>query len=606
MSFVASEQTGIEAPVLAAILQENDYALDNALASGADPNQSVSGWSALHAAASRGNVQWTKKLLQNGANPNISNNDGRVPLTEAISEGHLNVVKELLLAGANPNVKDNNGETPLQLASTKGNLQIVSVLLTSKADPSVKNSIGATPLFYAAAFGYVDIVELLIENGADPQVETHQGITPLFEAAISGNRKLVELLLHHGVSANSKTKEGWTALHNAAKFGHVDVIELLIKNGANVNAVENGAKRTPLFLACSDGNADSVVLLLENGADPNIKAEGDNYPIHAAVSVENMKMVQSLVENGANVNVRDLDGGSPLNRVANNGNAPIARYLLESGAEPNAGTFSRRFYPLLVACARGAHQVVKVLLEFGADHRLTSFERTTAIHAAAMEGHANIVEILLNVGADPNTVDSKGWSTMHNAIQGGHIDVVRVLLNHNVDPNISHNGVLPVTLAAILKHPDIVELLAVNGADLNRSDNAGWTPVLHMSGAGEVESLRTILRYGANVNVRNHNGESAIQIAQIHNHHTDILHVLYSYGANLDDMDVGKWLTAVGFEDLKDSFAENQITGSILPFLTTDILKNELGVTKLGLRIKLEAALAPFKAANKVHSHDEL
>ena len=122
------ETTGTDAPVLAAILQENMYALDLALESGANPNQVVSGWSALHAACSRGNLEWVKKLLQYSADPDIRNHNGRVPMMEAIAEGHSDIVKELLFQGANPNAKDESGNTPLQLACTLGNFEIASVL----------------------------------------------------------------------------------------------------------------------------------------------------------------------------------------------------------------------------------------------------------------------------------------------------------------------------------------------------------------------------------------------------------------------------------------------------------------------------------------------
>jgi hypothetical protein len=104
-----------------------------------------------------------KKLLEEGADPNIRDGDGNTPLHFAASKGCAEVARLLLEHGADPNAQDKNGETPLHVAAFNGHVDVVRLLLEHRADPTVKNKDGDTPLDIARARGHREVVSLIEE-----------------------------------------------------------------------------------------------------------------------------------------------------------------------------------------------------------------------------------------------------------------------------------------------------------------------------------------------------------------------------------------------------------------------------------------------------------
>ena len=143
----------------------------------ADPE----GRTPLHRAAEQGSYLGVHRLLQHGADPNITDKAGRTPLHCAAGSLDGNeAVERLLEAGADPNFsQDSRGETPLHRAVRHDNDPSVDRLLEAKAHPGVADSEGRTPLHRAADNCAPDITEKLLRAGADPNVRDNAGRTPL-------------------------------------------------------------------------------------------------------------------------------------------------------------------------------------------------------------------------------------------------------------------------------------------------------------------------------------------------------------------------------------------------------------------------------------------
>ena len=152
----------------------------------ADPE----GRTPLHQAAEKGSYLGVHRLLQQGADPNITDKEGRTPLhCAAGSVDGSEAVERLLQAGADPNFsQDSRGETPLHLAVRHDNDPSVDRLLEAKAHPGVADSEGRTPLHRAADNCAPDITEKLLRAGADPNVRDNAGRTPLELATASRER----------------------------------------------------------------------------------------------------------------------------------------------------------------------------------------------------------------------------------------------------------------------------------------------------------------------------------------------------------------------------------------------------------------------------------
>lgn len=166
----------------------------------------------------------------------------------AASFGDTNVAKLLLEQGVDIDVKDQNGNTSLHLAALNGHTDIVKLLLEKGSDLSVVNKEGNTFLHLAAFNGHIDTVKFLLEEGSDLSAVNKYGDTPLNTAFYNDQRETVKYLIEKepGMkevvedlvksvveSKTHKLLKGSTSLHLAAAYDCTEIVESLLKEGEN-------------------------------------------------------------------------------------------------------------------------------------------------------------------------------------------------------------------------------------------------------------------------------------------------------------------------------------------------------------------------------------
>ena len=104
-----------------------------------------------------------EKLLQRGADVSLQEHDGDTALHAAASTGNLNMLRMLLAKGANPNIKNKLGGTPLMWAAVYGFHDAVQLLCEKGADPRLQDVDGVTAAQCADKNKRTEVAQLLRE-----------------------------------------------------------------------------------------------------------------------------------------------------------------------------------------------------------------------------------------------------------------------------------------------------------------------------------------------------------------------------------------------------------------------------------------------------------
>jgi ankyrin repeat protein len=400
----------------------------------------VDGSTPLQWAAHWNDLETVKALLAAGAAPNAANRYGVTPLHEAATIGSAGVINALLRAGAQANAAYGEGETPLMLAARSGSIESVTLLLESGADANAAERFrGQTALMFAAAEGHAGVVRALLAAGAKPNTRTAEytfqtltggaggiihdrpqgGITALMLAARQGGLDAGAALVAGGAHlAAEEPQYGFTAMQTAIFNGHYAFAKMLIERGAPVNdgslyiAIEmrNLAKYTnrpnPPDSENGVSHLDVVRLLIENAADVNApytktipprQAQGNinvapgSTALYRAVRSIDLASVKLLVDAGANPSLALKDGSTPLMAAAGLG-AP-------RGGDEEVTEAGDRNDPV---------DVMKVLVEKGADVNAANDLGMTPMHYAVQRGADRIIEYLASKGARFDTKNKQG------------------------------------------------------------------------------------------------------------------------------------------------------------------------------------------------------
>ena len=239
-----------------------------------------------------------------------------------------------------------------------------------------------------------------------------------------------------------------------------------------VSVAAVAAQDLRLVTAAADQDAAAVRALLAEGVDVNMARADGATAILWAAHRDDLDTVARLLDAGADVNTADDHGVTPLERAAENASAAMVGALLAAGADANAAQTSG-LTPLMTAARTGSVAVVQALLGHGAEVTAATAEtRSTALMWAVAEPHPDVVRVLLDAGADPRASTFKGFTPLMFAARNGDIALARTLIDAGVDVNEpSADGTHILPFAIVSAQDTFAQFLLEAGADPNGSMN---------------------------------------------------------------------------------------------------------------------------------------
>ena len=386
----------------------------------------VDGSTPLQWAAHWNDVETVKSLLAAGAKPNVANRYGVTPLHEAATLGSGPVIAALLRAGAQADAAYGEGETALMLAARAGSLESVKLLIEANADVNAAEKFrGQTPLMLAAAENHAAVVKALLAAGARVNTRSVEytfqaltggaggiihdrpqgGVTALMLAARQGARAAAEALVAGGADINATEPQyGFTALQTAVFNGHYALARTLIEQGANANdgslyiatEMRNLAKYTnrPNPPDSEDGvsHLDVIKLLLDKGADANAP------------------YTKTIPPRQAQGNINVAPGSTALYRAVRSVDLATVTLLVDGGADPSK-PIGDGSTPLMAAAGLGAPR--------GGDEEVTE--------AGDRSDPVDVIKVLIDKGANVNAANTAGMTAMHYAVQRGSDRIIGFL-----------------------------------------------------------------------------------------------------------------------------------------------------------------------------------
>ena len=252
--------------------------------------------------------------IDQGADPNLPNNEGRVPLYRALVLQNQLLTDTLLSLGANANANDHRGDPLIITAMSVGSAPATMAMIDAGADPNARDTTGKSVLSYAVYLKQREIIAALIAKGADVNAPSEAGdggnpAPPIFMAIKAGDLALVQQLIAAGANVDTLDGQGSTPLHRAVLARPAEyttpLVTTLLRAGADANAMRPKGGAPLHNLVFSAGNlstealAQLATLLAQHGADVNLPAAFDGATaLDIARARNNQAAVQLLTSIG--------------------------------------------------------------------------------------------------------------------------------------------------------------------------------------------------------------------------------------------------------------------------------------------------------------------
>lgn len=340
----------------------------------------------------------------------------------------------------------------------------------------------------------------------------------------------VSEMLAWGTHVDSE-EDDWSAAGLSIYLGHAKCLRVLLQNGASMTRSMT-MEQSLLDLAVSGGHTECIKLLLKYGAlrkDPEVA-----YNIFVSAARNgNLERVKLFVKYGAKVDSVDSEGETPLAAAAESGCVNCVQFLLDKGA--NLMQEAAMGIPLFYAARYGTPECVRFLYEKmdESDKNDHSNKNKATLYAALGNQPANLV-LMRAYGADiESTIRPEQQTVLAIAARFGYSECVKTLLEMGAEiEKTDRYGMTPLFLAILSKDMECLSLLIEHKANLEARENADLTPLAYAAFYNYPEAVKLLIEKGAQVEASNAAGETPLILAAYR--HENIARILIASGANIE------------------------------------------------------------------------
>ena len=382
------------------------------------------------------------------------------------------------------------------------------------------------------------------------EIEQYSFELSFLEASTVGNLDALKFLLLIGVCIDYQNQEGQTALMIASKHGHKEIVKYLLSAEANVNNVDKTCTAQSALILASENNDIAIAqLLLEAKANPNHQREDGSTSLHIACYREYEELALLLIGFGADPLIKNSESDTPF--------------------------FS--------SVKRNMLKIVKLI-----SPNLTSSELSSALLIACRLGHPEMISSLLQL------IDCTSKSFHMFCANGDLAQVAQEIVQFSSDVNSAIVlGITPLMIASSCGHVEVVECLIQAEADINSTDQDGYSPLAYaITGSKSIAVVECLLQAGANTFIRVRD-VILLQMAK-EKCQSDMTHLLLQYMAlqlyNMFSSVVDKIQ-----RDLSNDIKENKVTLQeiVSRLQNSSQFKHINGITRTSNCLELFSCLKP-------------
>ncbi|KAK6961298.1 ankyrin repeat protein isoform X1 [Biomphalaria glabrata] len=479
-------------------------------------NVDAYGMTAAMIATQNNHIECLKLLVSHRCNLEVKDIRGKTALILAIDEGHPDCLETLIRSGASLQSIDYNGGTPLFRCILTCHSKCLKILIRSGIELNALDRQGRSAVM-ACINRELECLSTLILAGADVNLSDRKFRTPLIIAVKLQDFQAFSLLIQEGANLDIQDYHGNTALMRATKAGLVSYLDLLLQGGANTQ-LRNFAGKSALDLAVLKRNDNCLNCLLFNTHNFNVNAQCNlgRTALMYACSLCDEHLIKMLIHSGSNVNLKDFEGKTALMYLVDKYDVRkkvkttqqissidvCVTILLNAGADVNSCDLNGR--TALMLAAAYSDSSLDTLLTSGANISALNAEGRNVLFYAASNQLHNHIEFLVERGGDIHLPDKNNETLLMYVIKLRPHTIVR--MNKHVRT--------AADVKAELYFISMLETVLRCGSDIHMLDKTCTSAFMYaIKYSLDFPQLQLLLNYGADINVVNKHGHSALSLS---------------------------------------------------------------------------------------------